>query len=399
MLKGKKIALYVTGGIAVYKVVDLMRTFIKSGAEVQVAMTDSATEFVTPLTFQVLSKHTVYTNTFAEDNPDQVNHIHFAEWADMAVVAPLTANTLAKMTHGMADNFVTSALLASTCPVFAIPAMNEHMLGHKATQSNIEILRDRGVHVMDPDEGFLAEGYSGKGRFPKEERILEELSQFLRQSMKDLPLRGKSVVVTAGGTKERIDPVRYISNDSSGKMGHAVAEAAWEKGAEVTLITASQLLVSSNITVKRVESAKDMFKSVSDLFDSCDALIMAAAVSDYSPESTHTQKMKKQDKLTMTFKKNPDILKEMGKRKRASQCLVGFAAETENLIEYAEKKLMEKKADLIVANDVGKKDRGFNVDDNEVTFISNHSAPQTIELKEKKEIADDIVGWITEFIN
>ncbi|SFB87362.1 phosphopantothenoylcysteine decarboxylase / phosphopantothenate--cysteine ligase [Alkalibacterium subtropicum] len=399
MLKGKKIALYVTGGIAVYKVVDLMRSLIKAGAEVQVAMTESATQFVSPLTFQVLSKRNVYRNIFAEDDPAKVNHIHFADWPDLAIVAPLSANTLAKLANGIADNFVSSALLATTCPIFTIPAMNEHMYENPATQTNIETLRGRELYVMNPDEGFLAEGYSGKGRFPTQERILDELRLFIREKGRALPLKGKSVIVTAGGTKERIDPVRFISNDSSGKMGHAVAEAAWEKGAEVTLITASPLAVSGNITVIRVESADEMHEAVSSRFDSSDALIMAAAVSDYSPETTHTRKMKKRDKLTLTLKKNPDILKEMGKRKQTRQCLVGFAAETDKIEEYAKKKLEEKNADLIVANDVGKKDRGFNVDKNEVIFFSHHEEPQTINLKAKKDIAEDIVDWISNFIN
>lgn len=399
MLKGKKIALYVTGGIAVYKVVDLMRTLIKAGAEVKVAMTESATQFVSPLTFQVLSKSAVYTNTFSEDDPERVNHIYFADWADLAIVAPLTANTLAKLANGIADNFVSSALLASTCPVFTIPAMNEHMWENQATQANIETLRGRQMYVMNPDEGFLAEGYSGKGRFPAQERIVDELRLFIREAAVDLPLKGKSVLVTAGGTKERIDPVRFISNDSSGKMGHAVAEAAWESGAKVTLITASSLDVSENITVVRVESAEEMYDAVSSRFDLSDALVMAAAVSDYSPETTSPHKMKKQDQLTITFKKNPDILKEMGNRKHSSQCLVGFAAETDNIEVYANKKLKEKKADLIVANDVGKKDRGFNVDKNEVIFFSQAREPQIIQLKEKTEIAKDIIDWISEFLN
>ncbi|WP_423189564.1 bifunctional phosphopantothenoylcysteine decarboxylase/phosphopantothenate--cysteine ligase CoaBC [Alkalibacterium sp. f15] len=399
MLKGKKVALYVTGGIAVYKVVDLMRTLIKLGAEVQVAMTESAMQFVSPLTFQVLSKKSVYVDVFTENDPEQVSHIHFADWADVAIVAPLTANTLAKMAYGMADDFVSTALLATTCPIFTIPTMNHHMFENQATQDNIETLRGRSVYVMDPDEGFLAEGYSGKGRFPEQSRIIDELGLFLRQSSSDLPLEGKSIVVTAGGTKERIDPVRFISNDSSGKMGHAVAEAAWEKGAQVTLITASSLPVSSNIRVERVESANEMYEAVSKVFDASDALIMAAAVSDYTPETNYNQKMKKQEHLILKLKKTPDILSEMGKRKRPSQCLVGFAAETENLAEYAKKKLVEKKVDLIVANEVGKSDRGFDVDENEVTFISHQSDPQTIQLKEKKEIAKDIIEWITEFIN
>ena len=213
MLKGKKIALYVTGGIAVYKVVDLMREFIKNGAEVRVAMTESAAEFVSPLTFQVLSKHQVYIDTFMEDNPRVVNHIHFADWADFSLIAPLTANTLAKLAHGIADNFVTSALLATRSPIFAIPAMNTHMYDNEVTKDNRDLLMKRKVYLMEPDTGFLAEGYSGKGRFPEKDRIIEEFEVFMRNHIPDLPLKGKKVIVTAGGTKERIDPVRYITND------------------------------------------------------------------------------------------------------------------------------------------------------------------------------------------
>lgn len=347
MLNGKKVALYITGGIAVYKVVDLMRTLIKSGAQVRVAMTESATQFVSPLTFQVLSKHDVHTSIFLEKNPEQVDHIHFADWADLAIVAPLTANTLAKLANGIADNFVSSALLATTCPVFTIPAMNQHMYENPATQKNIEYLKNRQIYVMNPDEGFLAEGYSGKGRFPEQTRILDELQSFMRDRARYLPLKNKSVLITAGGTKERIDPVRYISNDSSGKMGHALAEAAYLNGADVTLVTSSSLPVSSNIKRISVESAAEMYESVSSRFDSSDILIMAAAVSDYSPETTSTKKMKKQDEMTLTFKKNKDILKEMGHRKKTNQCIVGFAAETDNINEYAKKKLIEKKQTLL----------------------------------------------------
>ncbi|GEK91710.1 bifunctional phosphopantothenoylcysteine decarboxylase/phosphopantothenate--cysteine ligase CoaBC [Alkalibacterium kapii] len=397
MLEGKKVSLYVTGGIAVYKVVDLMRTLIKAGAEVRVAMTESATQFVSPLTFQILSKNEVYINTFAEEKPEQVNHIYLADWADIAIVAPLTANTLAKLANGIADNFVSSALLATTSPIFTIPAMNENMLENKATQANIETLRHRDIYVMDTDEGFLAEGYSGKGRFPDQRRILDELRTFMRDKADYLPLKNKAVLVTAGGTKERIDPVRFISNDSSGKMGHALADAAFINGADVTLITSSSLPVSGNIKVIRVESADEMHEAVSSRFESSEVLIMAAAVSDYSPETISTKKMKKQDHMTLTFKKNKDILKEMGRRKKSSQCLVGFAAETDNIYEYAEKKLLEKNADLIVANDIGKKDRGFNVDQNEVIFFSNQHEPQIIPLKAKKEVAQDIIDWIVEF--
>lgn len=398
MLKGKKIGLYVTGGIAVYKVVDLMRELIKQGAEVKVSMTESAAEFVSPLTFQVLSKNRVYIDTFMEDDPNVVNHIHFADWADYSLIAPLTANTLAKLAHGLADNFLTSALLASTNPVFAVPAMNSNMYANPVTKQNRQVLRERNVYLMEPDTGFLAEGYSGKGRFPEKTRIIEEFEIFIREHTEDLPLKAKKVLVTAGGTKERIDPVRYITNDSSGKMGHSLAEAAWNMGADVVLVTASELPVASKFKKVPVESAKEMYDAVSTHFETADVLVMSAAVSDYTPTTVAENKMKKQDNMTLEFEKNPDILKEMGKRKKEGQCLVGFAAETERLEEYAQKKLKEKKVDMIVANDVGKKDRGFNSDENEVVFFSNESDPVTIKLKKKTEVANDIMSWIVEFL-
>lgn len=399
MLNGKKIALYVTGGIAVYKVVDMMRELIKNGAEVRVAMTPSACEFVSPLTFQVLSRHFVYLNTFEENDPEVVNHINLADWADLALVAPASANTIAKLSAGLADNFVTSALLATTAPVFVVPAMNANMYKNSVTQENISRLKNRGHYVMSPDKGFLAEGYEGEGRFPEKKRILDELKQVVRDHSDSLPLKGKRVLITAGGTKERIDPVRFISNDSSGKMGHALAEAAWRQGAAVKLVTTSQLDTPSYIERTAVESALEMYEEVSSAFEEVDVLIMAAAVSDYSPETEEKKKMKKQDELTLHLKKNPDILKEMGKIKDSSQCLVGFAAETDNLLAYAEEKLDAKRADLIVANDVGQKDRGFNVDSNEVTLVSRSSSPKFIHLQEKSKIAIEIINWIIEYLN
>lgn len=399
MFNGKKIALYVTGGIAVYKVVDLMRELIKNGAEVRVAMTPSACEFVTPLTFQVLSRHFVYLNTFEEHDPKVVNHINIADWSDLALVAPASANTIAKLSAGLADNFVTSALLATTAPIFVVPAMNANMYRNSITQENIEKLKKRGHYVMTPDKGFLAEGYEGEGRFPEKERIVHELKYVLRQQQKTLPLKNKTVIITAGGTKERIDPVRFISNDSSGKMGHALAEAAWRQGATVKLITTSQLDSPSYIDRISVESASEMYAEVRNLFEEADALIMAAAVSDYTPEKEEKKKMKKQDALMLNLKKNPDILKEMGMIKDNQQCLIGFAAETDDILEYAKEKLRVKQADLIVANDVGKKDRGFNVDSNEVILVSNIEEPKVISLQEKSKIAGTIIDWLIDYFN
>lgn len=398
MLKGKKISLFVTGGIAVYKAVDLLRALLKQGATVRVAMTQAATEFVTPLTFQVLSKQVVHVDTFSEDEPENVQHIHLADWADVALIAPATANTLAKVANGLADNFVTSTLLATEAPIFAVLAMNTKMYEHPATQKNLTLIKERGGYVMEPDTGFLAEGYEGKGRYPENARIVDEIQQFLVERDPTLPLKGKKVIVTAGGTKERLDPVRFLSNDSSGKMGHALAEAAYQQGAEVHLITASSLVVPSYLHVERVDSTEEMYQSVNNQFQKTDVLIMAAAVSDYSPLIEADQKMKKQEELTIQLKQNPDILKEMG-RKKARQFLVGFAAETERLEEYAKRKLQEKHADLIVANEVGKKDRGFNVDQNEVHIFSKEEEPIHLPLTSKTEIAQKIIETIVYYLN
>ncbi|EXJ24231.1 Phosphopantothenoylcysteine decarboxylase [Alkalibacterium sp. AK22] len=399
MIKGKKIAFYVTGGIAVYKAVDLMRELIKRGAEVRVAMTPSAGQFVTPLTFQVLSRRSVSVDTFSEEDPSVVNHINIADWADYAVIAPLSANTLAKLANGLADNFVTSALLATAKPIFAVPAMNANMYRNPITQENIRKLAERRVTLMKPDIGFLAEGYSGEGRYPEKERIISELELFIRSNQTELPLEGEKVIVTAGGTRERIDPVRYITNDSSGKMGHALAVEAWKQGAEVILVTASPLAVPSYIHTIRVESAQQMHEAVLEEFNDAAAVIMAAAVSDYTPETRETQKMKKKEDLTLRFKKNPDILKDLGTKKTAEQCLIGFAAETEELVSYAKQKLRDKHADLIVANDVSQSDRGFNSDQNEVTLLTKTDNPRTLTLRDKSEIAGEIISWLINYID
>ncbi|WP_028273028.1 bifunctional phosphopantothenoylcysteine decarboxylase/phosphopantothenate--cysteine ligase CoaBC [Atopococcus tabaci] len=396
MLDGKKIALYVTGGIAVYKAADLARSFIKEGAEVKVAMTKSAAQFVSPLTFQILTKNAVMTNTFEETEPEVVNHIHLADWADAAVIAPATANTIAKLANGLADNFVTSALLATTAPIFVVPAMNKNMYEHPATTNNLALLKERGAYIMNPDTGFLAEGYEGKGRFPEKERIVKELTGWLKQEQVSGPLSGKRVTVTAGGTKERIDPVRYITNDSSGKMGYRLAEAARDLGATVRLITASSLPVPNGMESVAVESAQDMYEAVSEAFDSTDVLIMAAAVSDYTPAKSSNQKIKKNTgNLIIEMAQTKDILKEMGQQK-TDQFLIGFAAETQNIEEYAQRKLKEKNADMIVANDVSKEDAGFNVDTNEVHLYRKEGETIYLPLADKKEIAEKILQYAVE---
>ena len=401
LLKDKNIALYVTGGIAVYKVVDLMRSFIKKGANVQVAMTESATKFVSPLTFQILSRQEVYVDTFDEKNPEIVAHVNISDWADVSVVAPATANTIAKMAHGIGDNFVTSALLATKSPVFVVPAMNTDMYDNPATQNNIKLLKNRNIQFVEPDYGFLAEGYEGKGRFPENERIVEELSDFILSRTEDLPLKGQKILVSAGGTKERIDPVRYITNDSSGKMGHAVAEAAYYEGAEVTLVTASELPAPSGIETVRVDSALELFDEIDTRFDQTDVLIMAAAVSDYRVANEADSKMKKMDDsgpVTIELTENPDILKTMGDKKK-EQFLVGFAAETDHLEKYAKKKLKEKNLDIIVANEVGRSDRGFNADENQVILFTVDGDRIDVPLTAKSEVANIIIRKVIEGLN
>ncbi len=401
MLQDKNIALYVTGGIAVYKVVDLMRSFIKKGANVRVAMTESAMKFVSPLTFQTLSKNEVYVDTFIENNPEHLAHIDISDWTDIAVVAPATANTIAKITHGLADNFVSSALLATKAPIFIVPAMNTDMYENKATQANFKILKERGIYIVEPDTGFLAEGYEGKGRFPEKERIIEELEYLLIQNLDKLPLKGYKVIVSAGGTKERIDPVRYITNDSSGKTGHAIAEAAYHQGADVTLVTTSELKVPEAIKRIQVSSAQEMYEEVDERFADSNILIMSAAVSDYGVRKQAKTKIKKEeqaDTMNIELQKNPDIVKTMGLKKE-TQFVVGFAAETENVEEYAMKKLQDKKMDMIVANDVSRKDTGFNVDFNEVTILTAKGNRDVISKRSKEEIASLLIDKIITEIN
>jgi phosphopantothenoylcysteine decarboxylase/phosphopantothenate--cysteine ligase len=392
VLTNKKVTIYVTGGIAVYKAADLVRKFIKAGAEVRVAMTASAQEFVTPLTFQVLSKHDVYTDTFDEKDAQFVSHINLADWTELAVVAPATANILAKMANGIADDFVSTALLATTAPRLIVPAMNQHMLENPATVRNMESLRSYGYEIMEPDTGFLAEGYEGKGRMPEPEKIVEAAQLVVVNNAKELPLKGKKVLITAGGTKERIDPVRFITNDSSGKMGYSLAKVARDLGAEVTLVTATNLLpVPFGVKPIYVQSSEEMGSAVLDIFHKVDMVIMAAAVSDYRPKTQATVKIKKTNEdLTLVLEKTTDILAELGKRK-TGQFLIGFAAETHEVERYALDKLKRKNADMIVANDVSKEYAGFNKDTNEVIIYQLDKEPIQISVRSKDLIAEEIL--------
>ena len=394
MWNGKNVTVFVTGGIAAYKVATLVRMFVKEGAKVSVAMTKSACEFITPLTFQVLTKNKVYLDTFDEDESNKVQHIQLADQTDVAIVVPATANTIAKMANGIADNFVTSTLLATTAPIYVVPAMNEHMWENPATVRNCTQLQKEGVHFIEPTVGFLAEGYSGKGRLPEPEEVLQQIKEMNLFEQEEQPLLGKKVLITAGGTKERIDPVRYISNDSSGKMGYALAEDAVKKGAEVILISATTTLpVPNGLKIEYVESARDMQEKVLNHFSSVDIAIMVAAVSDYRVKEPATQKMKKtddKDEITLTLVKNPDILKQLGSLKKEGQTVIGFAAETHQVIEFAKQKLVKKNADFIIANDVSDQSIGFGADMHQVTILSKTGQEILLPKVSKHLLAKEI---------
>lgn len=394
MWKGKNVTVFITGGIAAYKVATLVRLFVKEGAEVSVAMTKGACEFITPLTFQVLTKNKVYLDTFEEDEANKVQHIHLADHTDVAVVVPATANTIAKMANGIADNFVTSTLLATTAPIYVAPAMNEHMWENPATVRNVKQLVEDGKVVIEPATGFLAEGYTGKGRLPEPEEIFEQITFLESRRTSKSPLKGKTVLITAGGTKERIDPVRYISNDSSGKMGYALAKAASILGAKVQLVsTTKQLKVPYGVEVTYVESAHEMEEVVTTQFPTTDIAVMVAAVSDYYVANRSHQKIKKQQNesgLKLELVENPDILKGLGHSKKEGQVVIGFAAETTNILEYAKAKLEKKKADVIIANDVSSSRIGFNSDRHQVTLLTKDGHIVNLPEKSKEELALNI---------
>lgn len=394
MLENVKIGVFVMGGIAAYKVPELVRQLIKKGAQVQVAMTQSAQEFVTPLTLQVLTKRPVLTHTFDEREPSQVQHVAMADWCDLALVVPATANGLAKMAHGLADDAVTTTLLAVTAPILVVPAMNVHMYENPATQRNLAQLRADGLTIMEPDTGFLAEGYEGKGRLPELHRIVAQVERLYARTHLPQSLAGKQVIVSAGGTRERIDPVRYISNDSSGKMGYAMAQAADWLGATVTLVSTTQsLLPPEGIQVQEVTSAQELAQAMTAHYDQMDYVVMAAAVSDYRVKQPHDQKIKKvagQTDWQLDLVANPDILAQLGQTKR-QQVLIGFAAETQNLLEHARAKLSKKGADWLIANDVSNPAIGFNSDKNQVYVLGAQGQEVLLPQQSKTSLA--LAAW------
>jgi phosphopantothenoylcysteine decarboxylase / phosphopantothenate---cysteine ligase len=385
--KEKTVIIGVTGGIACYKAVELVRLLVKDSFAVQVIMTRAAMEFVTPLTFQTLSGKPVATETFSLTQESEIGHINLADSADLFVIAPATANVIGKIAAGIADDLLTTVLMATQAPVLIAPAMNIHMYENPIVQENIRKLRRIGYHFMEPAEGYLACGYEGKGRLPEPEKILEEIRSLLKK--KDL--LGERFLITAGPSREPLDPVRYISNRSSGKMGYALARAALRRGAEVVLVSGpSAIEPPSAVRLIPVNTTAEMRRAVLEQFPECTAVIMAAAVADYRPVDASSNKLKRgKAPLDIRLEPNPDILGELGRRKNG-KLLVGFAAETEELIVNATRKLHEKNLDLIVANDVTQAGSGFDGDTNIATIVDRSGASDSLSLMTKDELADRI---------
>lgn len=394
MLKDVKVGLFISGGIAAYKMAELSRQLIKQGAQVRVAMTESAQEFITPLTMQTLTKHRVLVDTFDEENPQAVQHIELADWIDIALVAPATANLIGKMAQGIGDEIVSTTLFAIDKPRVIVPAMNTKMYDNPANQRNLETLKDFGYHIMEPETGFLAEGYSGKGRLPELERIVNLVVQTYWRSQYPQLLAGKKVLVSAGGTVEAMDPVRYISNRSSGTMGYAMAQGARLFGADVILVsTRPNLRAPEGVEVKVVDSARDMLATLEGDFSTHDYLVMAAAVSDYRVGTPSDQKMKKdpsqEGRLQLELVENPDILATLAQG-RQDQTLIGFAAETEKVAEYAQAKLVKKDIHWIIANDVSGTETGFDSAENKVMLFNRQGESYNLPQDDKYRLAVEI---------
>jgi phosphopantothenoylcysteine decarboxylase/phosphopantothenate--cysteine ligase len=399
-LRGKHILLGVTGGIAAYKAAFLVRDCIKAGADVQVVMTEAATRFITPLTLGTLSRREVITEMFprvaGEASAQWTAHIDLALWADVMLIAPASANTLARIAHGFADNFLTTLVLALRCPLAVAPSMDVDMYRNAATQQNLSVLRERGVHVLEPESGELASGLVGPGRLPEPETILHWLEGLLMEGHADL--QGKKVLVTAGPTHEPIDPVRYVGNRSSGKMGFALAAVAARRGAVVTLIS-GPVHLPTPVGVRRIDvtTAREMARAVEEEFPSSDALIMTAAVADFSPVHPAEDKIKREavsgDRMTLEMEKNPDILRGAGEQK-GRQVLVGFALETSNGLQNARQKLAAKHLDAVVLNDPTEEGAGFGTDTNVVTILMADGRVDRLPQMSKLAVAEEILNRV-----
>lgn len=395
MLKNKNIVLGVCGSIAAYKAAVLVRLLVKAGANVKVILTSDAANFITPLTLATLSKNPVYTQYFQQETGVWNNHVELGLWADLMIIAPASANTIAKMANGLCDNFLSAVYLSAKCPVYLAPAMDLDMWKHQSTQRNIETLKSYNNLVISPNNGELASGLYGEGRMAEPEEILSFLSK-----EQNLPFTGKKVLVTAGPTFEAIDPVRFIGNHSSGKMGFAIADRFAELGAEVTLISGPTAQISGP-EIRRIDvvSAEDMLKACLSYFEQTDITVMSAAVADYTPLHVASQKIKKKDnELSIELKKTTDILATLGSQKAPGQILVGFALETEHEEDHAKAKLLKKNLDLIILNSLNDKGAGFQTNTNKITIFNKKFEKKIFEVKSKVDVAKDISSEILTLI-
>jgi phosphopantothenoylcysteine decarboxylase/phosphopantothenate--cysteine ligase len=401
MLKGKHILIGVTGGIAAYKTATIIRLLVKDGAEVKVIMTSHAREFITPLTLATLSKNPVLTEFFDPTNGDWNSHVDLGLWADLFLIAPATANSIAKMASGQADNLLLTTYLSVRCQVFVAPSMDMDMLNHPATIINIETLKAFGNVILEPSTGELASGLTGKGRMAEPEDIVKEIADFFTKKKIHYPLTGKRILINAGPTREQIDPVRFISNFSSGKMGIALSEVAAEYGASVDLVLGPVNILPRNSTINviNVTNAESMAAECISRFRECDIAILSAAVADFTPVDVKDNKIKKDgDVLVLTLKPTTDIASTLGKTKGQTQVLVGFALETDNEIENAKEKLKRKNLDLIVLNSLREAGAGFGHDTNRITIIDRYNNIDKFELKSKEDAAKDILNKIISII-
>ena len=394
-MRGKHIIVAVSAGIAAYKAIEVVSRLRKKGAEVKVVMTQNATHIASPLTFGEISGHPVALDMFEQVHQWDVEHIALATWADAYVVVPATANVIGKIYAGIADDMLTTTIMATTAPKYLCPAMNTEMYNNPITQRNLEGLRSLGYHIMDPAEGWLACGITGVGRLPEPEAIVDWLEAKMCSTNE---LEGTTILVTAGGTQESIDPVRYIGNRSSGKMGYAIAEQAAHMGAKVILVSApTSLPIPSGVDFISVDSAVSMQEAVEARYNDVNVVIMAAAVSDFRVLHKAEQKIKKMESMTIELVKNPDILQGLGSKK-SHQVLVGFAAETEHVIKYGQDKVARKNLDMLVANDVSKSNAGFNVDTNEGYFLYPNKEPKKMPNMKKSDLARHILKEVIELV-
>jgi len=401
MLKGKNILIGVTGGIAAYKTATIIRLLVKEGAVVKVIMTDHAKEFITPLTLATLSKNPILTESFDPENGDWNSHVDLGLWAHLFLIAPATANSIAKMASGVADNLLLTTYLSARCPVFVAPSMDMDMLNHPATIINIETLKAFGNSILEPTSGELASGLTGKGRMAEPEEIVKEIINFFTKKKSYKPLKGKSLLINAGPTREPLDPVRYISNYSSGKMGIALAEAAAEYGASVELVLGPVNITPSNKSLKiiNVTSAESMADECISRFPGCDIAILSAAVADFTASEVKRKKIKKDgNEMVLKLKPTTDIAEALGKTKKKTQLLVGFALETNHELENAKKKLLRKNLDIVVLNSLKDSGAGFGLDTNKITIIDRNNNIDKFELKSKEEAAKDILNKIVSMI-